>query len=98
MPTRTEASMTESGSSAPLPCGPAATALSRGSRSSFKSPALLIFGLVLALPALSQSYGPNEQVLVVGADEFRPTFGANTAWSFGPDDGYLYGGSYYYFA
>jgi len=60
-----------------------------------RRPSLLpsIFAVValgLAGPALSQSYGLGDQVLTIGATEFRPNYGSNNTYFYG-SDGYLYG-------
>lgn len=57
-----------------------------------------IFALALPLlalrarPASAQSYGLGDQVLAVGAPEFRP-LATGVAYSFGASDLYLYGGT-----
>lgn len=49
---------------------------------------LALAGLAVAAAAFSQSYGTGEQVLVVGALEFRPIF-HTTAFSYSGESGYL---------
>jgi len=61
---------------------------------SFVPVGLSVLGL-LARPALSQSYGPGDQVLVVGAAAFQPFGATNDNHRFSLDDGYLYGEGLY---
>lgn len=58
--------------------------------------ALVILGSLLGIsPAQAQPFGPNEQVLTLGASAFRPTVGTNTTYSYGASDGYLHGNGDY---
>ena len=54
--------------------------------------ATVLCGVALAgaAPALSQSYGLGDQVLAIGATDFRPAAGS-TYYLLNSDDGYLYG-------
>lgn len=63
-------------------------------RSTLLSSVLAVVALAAAAPALSQSYGLGDQVLALGATDFRPV-NNTTTYSFNLSDGYLYGPANY---
>jgi hypothetical protein len=66
-------------------------------RLSILASVLGVLALAVAVPALSQSYGPGDQILTIGAAEFRPDNSSNT-YDVNFFDGYLYGNGYSYIA
>src|SRR5262245_51036016 len=67
------------------------------SRLAIKASALFLMLVSFrAHSASAQSYGLGDQVLTIGAADFRPRDGSNNTYSLQPNEGYLFGPGNYY--